>query len=221
MLLHYMASYSKIVILVDFILVNRVAPPHFYFMSGQDSDESRVILSVFCRRFTPVNWHSPAQNSWQGTQRCAVLWCYPHDTEGCTQEDNIKIHLREISGRNVFRTRVHVILCSDDSECGNYGCLGRDAVQSCTYFSSFAVILKYCCHVSGVPWLIITSPGFGFIDILCIHTTRDYRQYSAIAELRTLQFTVAHALGFSVFISRILATDLSQFHYHFRLLVTV
>jgi hypothetical protein len=41
-----------------------------------------------------------------------------------------------------------------------------------------------------------------------IHTTRDYRQYSAIADLHTLQFTVTHAIGFSVFISRILATDL-------------
>jgi hypothetical protein len=39
-------------------------------------------------------------------------------------------------------------------------------------------------------------------------TTRDYRQYSAIADLHTLQFTVPHALGFSDFTSRILATDL-------------
>jgi hypothetical protein len=36
---------------------------------------------------------------------------------------------------------------------------------------------------------------------------RDYRQYSAIADLHTLQFAVTHALGFSVFTSRILATD--------------
>jgi hypothetical protein len=43
-----------------------------------------------------------------------------------------------------------------------------------------------------------------------IHTARDYRQYSAIADLHTLQFTVTHALGFSVFISRVLATDLSH-----------
>jgi hypothetical protein len=63
MLLHHMASYSNIIILVDFILVDPVAPPHFYFMSGEDSDESHVTLSVFCRKFTPVNWHSPAQNS--------------------------------------------------------------------------------------------------------------------------------------------------------------
>jgi hypothetical protein len=39
--------------------------------------------------------------------------------------------------------------------------------------------------------------------------------YSAIAFLHTLQFTVAHALGFSAFTSRILATDLSQSHCHF------
>jgi hypothetical protein len=54
--------------------------------------------------------------------------------------------------------------------------------------------------------------GFGLDDwIYCtlyIHITRDYRQYSAIAALHTLQFTVTHALGFSVFTSRILATDL-------------
>jgi hypothetical protein len=43
---------------------------------------------------------------------------------------------------------------------------------------------------------------------LYIHTTRNYRQYSAIADLHILQFTVTHALGFSVFTSRVLATDL-------------
>jgi hypothetical protein len=51
---------------------------------------------------------------------------------------------------------------------------------------------------------------------LYIHTVRDYRQYSDIAHLHTLQLTVTHALGFSVFTSRILATDLSQLHCHFK-----
>jgi hypothetical protein len=41
-----------------------------------------------------------------------------------------------------------------------------------------------------------------------IHTTRDYRRYNATADLHTLQVTVSHPLGFSVFTSRILATDL-------------
>jgi hypothetical protein len=36
-----------------------------------------------------------------------------------------------------------------------------------------------------------------------------YRQYSAIADLRTFQFTVAHALGFSVSTSCLLVTDLN------------
>jgi hypothetical protein len=40
--------------------------------------------------------------------------------------------------------------------------------------------------------------------------------YSAIADLQTLQLTVPHAMGFLVFTSRILATDLSQSHYHFK-----
>jgi hypothetical protein len=34
-------------------------------------------------------------------------------------------------------------------------------------------------------------------------------KYSAIADLHTFHFTVAHALGFSVFTSRFLATDLN------------
>jgi hypothetical protein len=55
----------------------------------------------------------------------------------------------------------------------------------------------------------------GFINTLYIHTTRDYRQYSAIAILHTLQVTVTHSLGFSVLTSRILATDLTQSHCHF------
>jgi hypothetical protein len=48
------------------------------------------------------------------------------------------------------------------------------------------------------------------------HTTRDYRQYSTIADLQTSQFTFTHALGFSIF----LATDLQQPHCHFKLHIT-
>jgi hypothetical protein len=62
--------------------------------------------------------------------------------------------------------------------------------------------------------------GFGLDDwIYCtlyIHTTQDYRQYSAIAILHTFQFAIPHTLGFSVFISRILATDSSQSHCNFK-----
>jgi hypothetical protein len=41
---------------------------------------------------------------------------------------------------------------------------------------------------------------------LFVHSTRDYRQYSSIADLHTLQLTITHALGVSVFTSHILAT---------------
>jgi hypothetical protein len=34
-------------------------------------------------------------------------------------------------------------------------------------------------------------------------------QYGAVADLRTFQFTAAHALGFSVSTSRLLGTDLN------------
>jgi hypothetical protein len=53
----------------------------------------------------------------------------------------------------------------------------------------------------GLDWMI------GFVK-----STRIYKQYSTIADLHNLQFTVTHALGFSVFISRILVTELKQSH---------
>jgi hypothetical protein len=44
----------------------------------------------------------------------------------------------------------------------------------------------------------------------CFFTiTLNYNQYSAIANLHTFQFTVAHALGFSVSTGRLLAMDLN------------
>jgi hypothetical protein len=49
-----------------------------------------------------------------------------------------------------------------------------------------------------------------------IHTVRNYRQYGAISLLNTFHFTVTYILGFSVFTSRILATDLSQSHCNFK-----
>jgi hypothetical protein len=62
--------------------------------------------------------------------------------------------------------------------------------------------------------------GFGLDDrIYCtvyIHTVRDYRQYSAIATLHTLQFTVTQEQGFSVFTSPIVAMDLPQSHCNFK-----
>jgi hypothetical protein len=67
------------------------------------------------------------------------------------------------------------------------------------------------CHVSWVPWRIITGSGLdGWIywRLLCT-ISLNYKQYSAIADLHTFQFTVAHALGFSGSTNRILATDLN------------
>jgi hypothetical protein len=59
-----------------------------------------------------------------------------------------------------------------------------------------------------MDWMIGFTAPYTF-------TTRDYRQYSVIADLHTLQFNVTHSLWFSVITSRILATDLSQSHCHF------
>jgi hypothetical protein len=46
-----------------------------------------------------------------------------------------------------------------------------------------------------------------FISTL-VTSSPKYNQYSVIADLHTFQFTVAHALGLSVFTSRLLATGL-------------
>jgi hypothetical protein len=48
-----------------------------------------------------------------------------------------------------------------------------------------------------------------------INTVRDYRQLWHYLYSTRFQFTVAHALGSSVFTSRILSTDLSQPHSYF------
>jgi hypothetical protein len=51
---------------------------------------------------------------------------------------------------------------------------------------------------------------FGYnLSLITINTTRTYKPYSAIADLHTFQFTVVHSLRFSVFTSRLLATDLN------------
>jgi hypothetical protein len=42
-----------------------------------------------------------------------------------------------------------------------------------------------------------------------VTSSLNYNYYSATADLHNLQFTVAHALGLSVFISRLLATVLN------------
>jgi hypothetical protein len=69
----------------------------------------------------------------------------------------------------------------------------------------------FVCDLQDEFWIL-------WLDLLTPYTftTRDYRQFSATADLHTLQFTVAHTLGFSVFTSRFLAMDLSQFHCHFK-----
>jgi hypothetical protein len=63
-----------------------------------------------------------------------------------------------------------------------------------------------------LDWII------GFIDTL--FTQLDSTgNYSAIADLHTLQFTVTHALGYSIFTSYILATDFSRSRCHFKSLL--
>jgi hypothetical protein len=85
----------------------------------------------------------------------------------------------------------------------------------CPISMNLYLIYNYC-HVYG--WLIrrVLDWVIGFI---APHTFTQFRttvNYSASAILHTLQFTVTHVLVFSVFTSRILATDLSQSHCNFK-----
>jgi hypothetical protein len=45
-----------------------------------------------------------------------------------------------------------------------------------------------------------------------IQSTYTYKQYSTLADLHNLQFVITHALGFSVFTSRTLVTELKKSH---------
>jgi hypothetical protein len=91
-------------------------------------------------------------------------------------------------------------------------CLGTCSILKIISAKRFSNILS--------PVGVTYKTGFRLDDWTCctlyIHTTRGYRQHSTIADLHTLLFTVTHALGFSVFTSRILATDLSQSHCNFK-----
>jgi hypothetical protein len=66
--------------------------------------------------------------------------------------------------------------------------------------------------LSRVRGSVTNNNGFwiGWLDLLVLlcTTSFNYKQYSAIADLHSLQFTVTHALEISVSTSRILATDL-------------
>jgi hypothetical protein len=68
-------------------------------------------------------------------------------------------------------------------------------------YTKHTVTFEGCDYRRGMNWMI------GFTDTLytALGTTGIY---SAIADLQTLQFISTHTLGFSVFTSRILATDL-------------
>jgi hypothetical protein len=51
----------------------------------------------------------------------------------------------------------------------------------------------------------------GFINTLYSHLVLN-KQYSDIADLHKLQFTITHALGFSAFNSLLLVKELKQSH---------
>jgi hypothetical protein len=73
-----------------------------------------------------------------------------------------------------------------------------------------AIYIYIYCHMYGVRVTKIkgSSGVIGFIGT-SVAVSLNYNYYSAVSDLHNLQFTVAHALGFSVSTSRLLATDLN------------
>jgi hypothetical protein len=73
-------------------------------------------------------------------------------------------------------------------------------------------LLQYV--LSRVRGSVTNNNGFwiGWLDLLTflLQSARTYRQYSTVTDLRNLQFTVTHALGFPVVTSRILVTELKE-----------
>jgi hypothetical protein len=67
-----------------------------------------------------------------------------------------------------------------------------------------------------VTYRRVLDSRIGFIAPYTFTQLWTTANYSAIADLHTFQFTVTHALGFTVFTSRILATGLSQSHCNFK-----
>jgi hypothetical protein len=72
-------------------------------------------------------------------------------------------------------------------------------------------------RVGGYAWRKwrVLVRMIGFIGTL-VTTSLNYNWYSAIAILHTFEFTVAHALEFSVSTSRLLATDINTETVHFK-----
>jgi hypothetical protein len=96
------------------------------------------------------------------------------------------------------------------------------AVEFLPYKTFYSVDIRQCSfllwyyHVYG---RVTCKTGSGLDDGIYwhfMHSTRDTGNCSAIAVLHTFQFTFTLTLGFSVFTSYILATDLSQTQCNFK-----
>jgi hypothetical protein len=85
------------------------------------------------------------------------------------------------------------------------------------YILTFAFYSYVLSCVGDCVWLIrrVLDWIIGFIDTV-YQTLWTTGNYSTISYLYNLQFTVTQALGLLVFTSRILATDLQQYHCNFK-----
>jgi hypothetical protein len=134
-------------------------------------------------------WRMWKKRSWSNLRYIAVLICLQGLRKTWTSSI-LKINIVTIHLKLIIFTQLqaYIIPYNGLAEVSRKMFLSRVGGGGVTYRTSFGLD----------DWIYCT---------LHIHTTRKYRQYNAIAILHTPQFTGAHALWFSVFTSRILATD--------------
>jgi hypothetical protein len=123
------------------------------------------------------------------------LLAYAHVIPSCLPNGLIG----NIKNSNMFSQPIFVF----QSICMNV--LTADSIYSYTTFNMF----KSLNH--RVTYLVCVTIRRGLDRMIVftahMHSTRNYKWLNTIAHLLTLQLTVTHTLGFSVFTSRILATD--------------
>jgi hypothetical protein len=92
------------------------------------------------------------------------------------------------------------------------------STHNCTQWQQFLTLDGYL-HTLILSRVLVTIDGVWigeYVYWYLIHSLCNYRQLQHYRYFHTLQFTVTQALRFTVFTSRILATDLEQSHCNFK-----
>jgi hypothetical protein len=148
--------------------------------SSQGLNCSTITHSLTNQLFTSLHWHCTALHSFSPTVLIITSRYGPHR-------------------KQLFSVSVQLLLFRNQLP-SSRRCITESLLSNGSTCHNIATCLGVCVTYRRVlDWMIV------FIAL--IHSTRNYKKYSAIADLHTLQFTVTHTVRFSVFTSPILATD--------------